>query len=466
MVAPLCSYPRPKFAIASLSLGTSTYHDLPTKIYVTSELGYDGIEIFTPDFESFVDEVREGKHAELFDHPITSLSPSELDHACAIAIHNLCESLDLEIPLFQPFRNFENFRSQEHVDVGLTQAKRWLRIMRALQCDLLLVCSNYISSPHPISEEYTAEMYRDAQVDAFRQLGELAEEYGVRIGYEPLSWGTVINNWMQVWDIVKRVDRDNVGVLLDSFNTLGNQYADPGQPSTIRKGQTLANMLSNLEEMSLTVPAEKIFFYQVADAIRPADICHDDSDMPGRMKWSRACRVFPCEPPASESDSGKYDPLLDLENPTSGYLGFLPVTQMTSFVHRAGYRGWWSLEVFNTSLQESDRNCPERHARRGISGLRTLWEIIKANPLCQTNGVTTLKSEPGTFTSSSPPTPPLSIGSDSGDSTASSDVESEVDLLESDTESEVNLPGIVRKTSGYGDYAVQKLQVERSAFIV
>lgn len=188
--------------------------------------------------------------------------------------------------------------------------------------------------------------------------------------------------------------------------------------------------------------------------------------MPGRMKWSRACRVFPCEPPASppESDSGKYDPLLDPENPTSGYLGFLPVTQMTSFVHRTGYRGWWSLEVFNTSLQESGRTCPESHARRGISGLRALWEIVKANPLCQTNGVTTSKSEPRTLTSS-PPTPPLSIGSDSGDSTASSDIESEVDLPGSDTKSELNLPGVVRKTGGYGDYAVQESQRERSTFI-
>lgn len=217
---------QPKFSIASLSLGTNTYHDLPTKIRVTSELGYDGIEIFIPDFEAFVDEVAEGKHSLLFpdskptDISITSRDPASLDLACATAIHRLCASLGLEIPLFQPFRNFENFRSQEEIDAGLADAERWLRIMPAMKCDLLLVCSNHVSGPYPISEECTMEMYYDAQVDAFRQLGALAEKYGVRIGYEPLSWGTVVDNWMQVWDIVQRVDRENVGVLLDSFNTL------------------------------------------------------------------------------------------------------------------------------------------------------------------------------------------------------------------------------------------------------
>ncbi|KIK57369.1 hypothetical protein GYMLUDRAFT_75570 [Collybiopsis luxurians FD-317 M1] len=217
---PNCSYSRPKFAIASLSLGTNTYHDLPTKIRLTSDLGYDGIEIFIPDFEKFVDEVREGKHGHLLTGSVTSLSSSELELACATAIHDLCESLDLEIPLLQPFRDFENFRSQAQIDAKLADAERWLRIMPAMKCDLLLVCSNHIPAPYPISEEFTLEMYYDAQVDAFRQLGALTEKYGVRIGYEPLSWGTVVHNWMQVWDIVKRVERENVGVLLDSFNTL------------------------------------------------------------------------------------------------------------------------------------------------------------------------------------------------------------------------------------------------------
>lgn len=212
---------RPKFAIASLSLGTNTHHDLPTKIRVASALGYDGIEIFIPDFDSFVEEVRAGRHTELFPESVASLSTSNLQLACAQAIYDLCNSLSLEIPLLQPLRNFENFRSHADIQAGLADAERWLRIMSSMNCSLLLVCTNYIPSPRlAISKEFTLEMYYDMQVDALRQLGALAAKYDICIGYEALAWGTVINTWMQVWDIVKRVDRENVGVLLDSFNTL------------------------------------------------------------------------------------------------------------------------------------------------------------------------------------------------------------------------------------------------------
>ncbi|KAJ3739008.1 xylose isomerase-like protein [Lentinula detonsa] len=431
-------YTQPKFAIASLSLGTNTHHDIPTKVRVTSNLGYDGIEIFIPDFEAFVDEVKRGKHTELFTEPISSCSSIELDLACATAISNLCNSFGLEIPLFQPLRNFENFHSQKEIDVGLAEAERWLRIMPAMKCDLLLVCSNHLPGPCPISEDYTVDMYNDKQVNAFRQLGALAENYGVRIGYEPLSWGTVIDNWMQVWNIVKRVDRKNVGILLDSFNTLGNQYADPGQASTIRRGQTLAAMLSNLEEMTMTIPREKIFFYQIADAVRPAGICLDDINMPRRMKWSRACRVFPCEPP--DSSSAK-ETISHPENPPSGYLGFLPVTQMTSLLHRMGYRGWWSLEVFNSSLQESDNGCPERHGRRGIDGLHALWDVVQTLTDDKLSRDLEAFFDTGRRATPSPTmlTPPLSSGSISDASELSSPL--------SDSEFEMELPEALHRVA-------------------
>jgi 4-hydroxyphenylpyruvate dioxygenase len=226
----MCSHP--KFAIASLSLGNNVNHDLPTKIRVASSLGYDGIEMFIPDFEAFVDEVRKGQHSELFvsttpsssssfsSSSLTSLSQPDLELECAHAISAYCTAHSLEIPIFQPYRNFENFRSQEELDTALEGVERWFRLMPALKCDLMLICSNHVPGAYPLTEAYTFEMYRDAQVEAFRQLGARAAKYNVRVGYEPLSWGTVVDNWTKVWDVVKRVDMDNVGVILDSFNTL------------------------------------------------------------------------------------------------------------------------------------------------------------------------------------------------------------------------------------------------------
>ncbi|KAJ6598368.1 xylose isomerase-like protein, partial [Mycena vulgaris] len=257
----------PKFAISSLSLGNCAHHQLPTKIRAAASLGYDGIEIFIPDFEAFVDEVHtKGLHYELFPHGKPPAEDS-LEVACAKAIAGLCESLHIAIPVLQPLRGFENFASPNSLGGGglpaaLDEAERWMRLMPHLNAPLLLVCSNYIEpqdhpfapfdpaetplptfstdleirtmppgpAPSPFFPAPTQEQlstYLDTQVEAFRALGKIAARYGVRIGYEPLAWGTVVDNWEQVWEVVRRVGRENVGIILDSFNSLGNQYADP-----------------------------------------------------------------------------------------------------------------------------------------------------------------------------------------------------------------------------------------------
>lgn len=210
---------KPKFAIASLSLGNCQFHTLPSKLEVASCLGYDGVEIFMPDFEAFLSEVRAGQHLQHFPNQPLPASDEAFERECAKAITKLAHGLHLELPLLQPLRNFENFRTDEELKAGLDDAERWIKLMPYFGCDLLLVCSNYVPG-EPLSEDYTLEMYMDAQVHAFKALGELAARYCVRVGYEPLAWGTVVSTWHQVWDVVRRVDMPNVGVILDSFNTL------------------------------------------------------------------------------------------------------------------------------------------------------------------------------------------------------------------------------------------------------
>ncbi|KAJ7176742.1 xylose isomerase-like protein [Mycena filopes] len=440
----------PKFSIASLSLGNCAHHQLPTKIRTAARLGYDGIEIFIPDFEAFVDEVRgPGLHRDLFPDGKPPLD-DELEVECAKAIARLCSSLSLAIPVLQPLRGFENFVSPSALGGGglpaaLSEAERWLRLMPALNALLLLVCSNYIEpkdhpfapfdpstdpvpslpttprtktippepAPSPFSPSPTQEQlstYLDQQVEAFSALGEIAERYGVRIGYEALGWGTVVDNWEQVWDVVRRVDRKNVGVILDSFNCLANQYADPtASPtfirifascsqtpispcsSSIRPPQTDDNVLStdthpqnathrallqNLTLLARTIPGHKIFLYQVADAGPPSSSCAPIKPTPctpARMTWSRAARLFPCEEARG---------------------GWLPVTDMSTAVVEAGYpahtataardtcgddgSAWWSLEVFNDSLMDPRPECVAEHGLRGLVGLRALWDRVVA----------------------------------------------------------------------------------------
>src|ERR1700739_1951527 len=49
-------------------------------------------------------------------------------------------------------------------------------------------------------------------------LAALARQHGMRIGYEALAWGRHVKDWTAAWDIVCKADRDNLGVVLDSFH--------------------------------------------------------------------------------------------------------------------------------------------------------------------------------------------------------------------------------------------------------
>jgi 4-hydroxyphenylpyruvate dioxygenase len=84
----------------------------------------------------------------------------------------------------------------------------------------MLVCSNLLESDPVADGRKTVQEYLEELKAAFRLLGHKAEKYGVRIGYEPLAWGSVINRWEQVWEVVRDVDMPNVGIIFDSFNSL------------------------------------------------------------------------------------------------------------------------------------------------------------------------------------------------------------------------------------------------------
>ncbi len=223
----------PSFSIATVSLGTNVHHDLPTKLRVASQLGYDAVEIFVPDFEAFVREVSVGHHRDVVPNSqlINVNTALDLDIVCSTAIRQLCAQLDLAISCYQPFRDFENFPGAAsssssssspppRLRLALDRADHQFRIMTAMGADLLLVCSNFLPYDPLSANDYTWSQYRDDQVVAFTELGTMAERYGVKIGYEPLAWGTVVNRWEQVWDVVEKVNMENVGVILDSFNCL------------------------------------------------------------------------------------------------------------------------------------------------------------------------------------------------------------------------------------------------------
>ena len=245
-----------KTSIATVSISG----DLPEKLAAIAAAGFDGIEIFENDFLMFDGSPRDVAHM-IRDH-------------------------GLEILLFQPFRDFEGMPEPQRART-FDRAERKFDLMGELGVDLVLFCSN--CSPLCLGGI-------DRAAADFSELGERAAKRGIHIGYEALAWGTHISDHRDAWEIVRRADHPNIGLILDSFHTLSRKI----DVESIR-----------------SIPSDKIFFVQLADApLIEMDLLH----------WSRHFRNMPGE-------------------------GDLDVTGFMRAVVATGYTGVLSLEIFNDQFR-------------------------------------------------------------------------------------------------------------------
>ncbi|PRX38075.1 4-hydroxyphenylpyruvate dioxygenase [Meinhardsimonia xiamenensis] len=268
-----------KTSIATVSISGS----FREKLEAIARVGFQGIEIFEQDFIA-----EEG-------------SPRE--------IGRMIRDHGLEIALFQPFRDFEGLTGELRRR-AFDRARAKFDTMAELGASRILVCS----SVHP-----EALGGIDRAAEDFRELGEIAREYGITVGYEALAWGRHVNDHRDAWEIVRRADHPNVGLILDSFHTLARRI----DPDTIRR-----------------IPADRIVFVQLADApLIEMDLLY----------WSRHFRCMPGE-------------------------GDLPVTDFMRAVAATGYDDWVSLEIFNDQFRGGR---PEGLARDGLRSIVALLDDVR-----------------------------------------------------------------------------------------
>jgi 4-hydroxyphenylpyruvate dioxygenase len=182
---------------------------LEDKLVAASSAGFDGVEIFEPDFIA---------------------SPWS-----AAEVRARCADLGLSIDLYQPFRDFD----ADDADVlaaNLRRAEHKFDVMHQLGTDLVLVCSSV--SSHALDDD-------DRIAEQLHQLAAAAGERGLRICYEALAWARFVNTYERSWDIVRRADHRALGLCVDSFHILSRG----SDPAGIEK-----------------IPGEKLFFLQLADA--------------------------------------------------------------------------------------------------------------------------------------------------------------------------------------------------------
>lgn len=272
-----------KTSIATVSISGN----LREKLAAIAKAGFKGIEIFEQDF--IADEG----------------SPRE--------IGNMIRDHGLEITLFQPFRDFEGLPGGLR-EKAFDRAKHKFDTMLELGTDLVLMCS----SCHP-----QALGGIDRAADDFAELGAIAADRGVRVGYEALAWGRHVNDHRDAWEVVRRADHPNIGLILDSFHTLSRKI----DPETIRR-----------------IPGDKIFFVQLADA--PLI----DMDL---LYWSRHFRNMPGE-------------------------GDLPVADFMRAVAATGYNDWISLEIFNDQFRGGSAEGLSRDGYRSLVAL--MDRVAKTEP--------------------------------------------------------------------------------------
>ncbi len=154
------------------------------------------------------------------------------------------------------------------------------------------------------------------------ELGDLARQFGVRVGFEALAWGRHINDYRQAWEAVRQADHPHVGLILDSFHMLAKRLP---------------------VDVITEIPADRIVLVQTADA--PAI----EMDL---LFLSRHYRCFPGQ-------------------------GDLPVAAMLRELDEIGYRGPISHEIFSDDFRASSTR------RIALDGMRSfLWldEQVRGRP--------------------------------------------------------------------------------------
>lgn len=272
-----------KHSIASVCLSG----DLRQKIEAAASAGFAGIEIFENDLL-------------LFDQP-----PK--------VVNQIAKDNGIDIIALQPFRDFECLPAKQMAK-NFERAERKFDVMAELETSTLLICSNV--SVNAINNQALASEHLHA-------LAERAGKRDIKLGYEALAWGRYTADYQDAWEIVKRADHPNLGIILDSFHIFA-------------RGKDLSTLLE--------IPGDKITLVQIADAPWL------DMDV---LQWSRHFRCFPGQ-------------------------GDFPLVDFMQKVMQTGYNGYVSHEIFNDEFRSTPGQATAVDGKRSLLWLEN--EVIKSTP--------------------------------------------------------------------------------------
>jgi len=264
----------------ALNGATTMRADLATDIRVARDAGFPYLEIWAAKLRKYL---RTNSVADLRnllgEHGVQQLSINSIEHI--------------------------TFRSADDYSRIKDECEELSSIAEALECPYVVVVPGRLPQTPPGRREIVEESAR-----VLEELGTIAEAHGVALGFEFLGQTDCSVQTLDLAnEIVTRVDRGNVGLVIDSFHFYAGE--------------------STIESIG-TVDPGKLFIFHINDA----------EDLP-RHQLQDAHRLLPG-------------------------LGILPLKQMLQAFRRIGYDRVASIEIFRPEYWERDPFELAREARLAV----------------------------------------------------------------------------------------------------
>ncbi|MET1995665.1 sugar phosphate isomerase/epimerase family protein [Enterococcus faecium] len=169
---------------------------LEENLELCEKYGYDYIEI--REIDQLVDYLE--------DHTLADLKEwFDTHHLKPLSLNALC---------------FFNNRSAEDEKAIMEEFQKYLAICKAIGCEYIVAVPSHLE--HTATGKPSRKEIEDSAVKVLREFSKMAEPYDVKVAVEFIGVPTdTINTFAQAYEIVKKVDRDNIGLIYDTFQFTG-----------------------------------------------------------------------------------------------------------------------------------------------------------------------------------------------------------------------------------------------------
>lgn len=161
---------------------------LDRELDILSEVGYGGLEIFTPKLDTFLKQ-----------HSIGELQQRLQERQLIPLTMNCIENY--------------TFRTPEEFQQLKDECRRLSAISQEIGCSTLVIV------PSSLPSGMTWDKAKAETVSTTRQLADIAAPFGVGLAFEFLAPPSCsVRTLSQAWEVVQAAQRQNVGLVLDTYH--------------------------------------------------------------------------------------------------------------------------------------------------------------------------------------------------------------------------------------------------------